>query len=93
MPLGRFSRCGEHAVGRATMEPAGKKGFVALGTQVHNLPRWLPPFPPLTGVDEASKTLSAFLHIAPLCPFLSLRVVKQSLFDLHGCGPPPHRGQ
>ena len=47
MPLGRFSRCGEHAVGRATMEPAGKKGFVALGTQVHNLPRWLPPFPPL----------------------------------------------
>ena len=50
MPLGRFSRCGEHAVGRATMEPAGKKGFVALGTQVHNLPRWLPPFPPLTPV-------------------------------------------
>ena len=48
--------------------------------------------PPHPGVDEASKTLSAFLHIAPLCPFLSLRVVKQSLFDLHGCGPPPSSG-
>ena len=74
--------------GQRWSQPA-KKGSLLSAHRCTTSPAGCHHFPPHPGVDQASKTLSAFLHIAPLCPFLSLRVVKQSLFDLHGCGPPP----